>query len=611
LQLFRRLLCPITILILVGLSQLHCGGGHTATPPQAPAPAITSFTATKNLISAGTSTTLTAEFTGGTGLVSNGVGSITSGTPISTGNLTTTTIFILTVTNATGSTATQAVLVSVVPNAVITAFSVAKPTITNGTGTTLSYAFTGGTGIITPGIGAVTSGGTTNVSPTTATTYTLTVTDPAGGTVTQGVSIAVLPYAHITSFTATPSLIAPGSSSVLTAVFENGLGALDHNLGTITSSGAGLGTGALTATTTYTLVVTNSVGDPVSATATVTIGTVGSFAPTGAMGTGRHDHSATLLPNGKVLVAGGVLEEGASGFFNIIASAELYDPATKTFTATGTMGTARSYHTETLLQNGKVLVTGGNAGTVSAEVYEPSTGTFTPTGFMRTARSGHKATLLPNGKVLVTGGKNLPSVYANTSAELYDPATGLFSDTGSMGDARSNHMATLLPNSKVLIVGGYNGSAYLASAEIYDPSTETFAATGAMSTGTDGITAPLLPNGKVLVVSSGGAELYDPSTRTFAATGPRITAGSGGLTLLQTGMVLLVTNVGGYDSASAEVYVPVTGTFTTTGSPGAVYRGHTATLLQSGKVLLAGGSYGVMVTQSDRSAKLYDPTTLQ
>src|SRR5215831_12305977 len=129
------------------------------------------------------------------------------------------------------------------------------------------------------------------------------------------------------------------------------------------------------------------------------------------------------------------------------------DPATGTWTATGSLGTARDNHTATLLSNGKVLVAGGTNLSEpflrSAEIYDPATGTWTATGSMVIKRKSHTATLLPNGKVLVVGGYN-GSNGSLRSAELYDPAAGTWTSTGSLGQPRNFHTATLLPSGKVL-----------------------------------------------------------------------------------------------------------------------------------------------------------------
>jgi hypothetical protein len=248
----------------------------------------------------------------------------------------------------------------------------------------------------------------------------------------------------------------------------------------------------------------------------------GAFESTGSMAEARGGHTATLLSNGKVLIAGG----GDSGGFTLpyygtsSRTAELYDPATGEFTPTGSMVTARYGHTSVLLKNGKVLIVGGVESGDSlfqtiptAELYDPAAGTFTPTGSLAVARAGHTATVLSDGKVLITGGltdTNDPASSTST-AEIYDPSTRTFSTTGEMGEARAGHTATLLPNGTVLIAGG-GLSSPIAFAEIYDPSTGTFAPTGSMETGRVWHSATLLQNGKVLVAGGGyflsSAELY-------------------------------------------------------------------------------------------------------
>jgi large repetitive protein len=336
---------------------------------------------------------------------------------------------------------------------------------------------------------------------------------------------------------------------------------------------------------------------------------VGVFTWTSPSYEGHEGHTATLLTNGAVLIAGGYTpdnyESGLPPEFSV--DPELYYPASDTWVPSSELREFLLQHTATLLTNGQVLVAGGD-NLSSAELYDPATGLWTATGSLATARGSHTATLLPNGKVLVAGGDGTNNS-ALASAELYDPATGHWTATGSLGAARAGHTATLLPNGKVLVVGGGD-----IRAELYDPVTGVWTYTGSLVTARAGHTATLLPNGKVLVAGGDGtnnsalasAELYDPATGHWAATGSlgaaryRHTA-----TLLPNGNVLVV---GGNGSVSfAELYDPTTGAWLPTGSLGADGPlDHTATLLANGQVLVAGGFYdGVMVV----GGVLYDSGT--
>jgi hypothetical protein len=301
------------------------------------------------------------------------------------------------------------------------------------------------------------------------------------------------------------------------------------------------------------------------------------FAPTGSMAAARQYHTATLLASGKVLVAGG------SG----LASTELFDPGTGTFSASGDMGAARSGHTATLLNNGKVLIAGGQDATgvnlATAELYDPAAGTFSSTGSMTTGREFPTATLLADGRVLVTGGYIGPGATATATAEVYDPTAGMFSPVGDMGTDRSAHTATLLGDGRVLIAGGAT-----AAAELFDPKSKTFSATGPLQFARIYPTATVLASGKVLVAGGEAtAELYDPASGTFSETGPMETPRiNHTATLLSNGKVLVT---GGTVSA-AELFDPASVNFTRTADLTTARAWHTATRLTNGQVLVTGGA---------------------
>ena len=261
----------------------------------------------------------------------------------------------------------------------------------------------------------------------------------------------------------------------------------------------------------------NGIGGPLAAAELYDPATDTFAATTGSMITARFLHTATLLNDGTVLITGGLDPSGCRR--NFVTSAEIYDPATNSFTLlSNSMTTMRSFHTATLLGSGKVLIAGGS-GTASAELYDPVTKTFTSAGNMAVARAGHAATLLKDGKVLLSGGADNFEATSSNSAEIYDPGTGNFTATNSMTGARSLHSATLLNNGQVLIAGGsgffYLGgqSDSLSSAELFDPATGSFAATADMTAIRESHTATLLTNGQVLVVGGSDGTLgYSPTT---------------------------------------------------------------------------------------------------
>ena len=290
------------------------------------------------------------------------------------------------------------------------------------------------------------------------------------------------------------------------------------------------------------------------------------------MAVARDSGTAVLLQNGRVLVAGGRDSNSSP-----LASAELYDPATETWTATGSLVTGRWSHTATLLADGKVLVAGGVQRPRERGLYDPATGTWTATGSLDKARTAHTATFLADGKVLVVGGFGNSGVLA--SAELYDPVTGTWTRTAPLVHGRANHVATLLPDGKVLVAGGNNaaGTIYFAEAEIYDPASGTWSETGRLAVeGRDGPRLTLLLNGLVLV--AGGQSLWHSRRArnymirqaehgALPARSRIRTIWGHTATLLPNGAVMVTGGISTYIVANVEIYNPNKGTWSSTGEP--------------------------------------------
>ncbi|MEP6569531.1 MAG: kelch repeat-containing protein [Acidobacteriota bacterium] len=340
-----------------------------------------------------------------------------------------------------------------------------------------------------------------------------------------------------------------------------------------------------------------------------------SWSYTGSLNRGRREHTATLLPDGKVLVVGGRFFSCSPLCGGItLNSAELYDSATGVWSNTGSLNQPRLFHQAILLANGQVLVAGGihHSGTniltrlSSAELYDPATGKWRPTGSFNRIQGFNQATRLPNGRVLAVG-------YIlddrNIVAELYDPATGTWSNIASPG---ISGITIALPNGKILITDGH-------SAESYDPATEQWSIASASSSNApfyDLHTATLLHNGKILAYGYDyedpgptSAILFDPATGTWSRTADLHPFDYETATLLPSGKVLLT---GGKDCSNpvctgqqaSELYDPTTGTWTLTSQLNTGRTGYTAVLLQNGKVLVAAGA-----GDFDSSAELYNPAT--
>jgi len=466
--------------------------------------------------------------------------------------------------------------------------------------------------------GTIDSAGNYTPPPNGAGTFNILATSQADSVAT-GVAVVVVPLPQVTinppaitvhpdgtqTFAATLSGLT--NTAVKLTVQEMGGGQI-NSAGLYTAPAAGGFYHVVAASAEETAVTA-------SATVTVTASTSG-FTPTGSLNEPRGLHTATLLPNGKVFVAYGSNSSSyaeATGYVGL-TSIEVYDPGSGTFTeiveddGVGIFG-----HTATLLPNGNVLLAGGFVNSIwdyggstsdnGAGLYNSATGVFSATGSMTANRGDHTATVLASGKVLIAGGADSdPTGTGLASAELYDPSAGTFTTTGSMAVGRFLHTATLLQNGKVLVVGGAltSTSDPVASAELYDPATGIFTPTGAMTTGREQHTATLLADGRVLIAggtTSTGAgglqptatvEVYDPSTGSFSVSGSMAVARSlHTATLLPSGKVLVAG--GGDDNSTAEIYDPASGSFSITGGMEIGRSGHTATLLTNGSVLVAGG----------------------
>ncbi|HEX9097819.1 MAG TPA: kelch repeat-containing protein [Candidatus Dormibacteraeota bacterium] len=342
----------------------------------------------------------------------------------------------------------------------------------------------------------------------------------------------------------------------------------------------------------------------------------GAWSSVASMGVGRGYHTATLLPNGKVLVVAG-------SDVRILASAQLYDPRTRTWSSAGMLSTPRTLHTATLLKSGKVLVVGGSpvqpyylGSLASAELYDPQTNSWTSAASMHTPRSDHTATLLADGRVLVVGGIDASNDVSGTvlsSAELYDPVTNRWAMAAPMPLARAKHRAILLPDHRVLILGGTD-TAYvptgsdLRSAALYDPASQSWSSVASMKYARTFPTATLLPDGRVLVVGDDGvnertAEIFDPQTDGWSPVpDPRVGRAEHVAVGLNNGTVLVA---GGVGETSAQLFDWRRNAWTNAGALTVDRASATATLLPDGRVLIAGGFGDRSVPWA--SAEVYDP----
>jgi hypothetical protein len=286
------------------------------------------------------------------------------------------------------------------------------------------------------------------------------------------------------------------------------------------------------------------------------------WSATTGMQSPRGNHTSTLLPDGKILIAGGT--NGP----NVLATSELFDPISMTYSAAGTLREPRDLHTATLLPNGKVLVAGGfttnstsTGPTSGSEIYYPETRSWVPTSSMSTPRDNHTATLMGDGNVLVVGGYAGGSYLS--SAQIYFSTAAAWRTIAPMNVARALHGVTLLQDGRILVSGGINATGVQGSVEIYDPVAGSWSLAKCM-------------NGGVGAACAGGVGV--------------VRAHSHRMTLLLDGRVLLT---GGNDGSGevdlSSIYDPLANAWTNTAALNAGRFGHTASLLANGNVLVAGG----------------------
>jgi hypothetical protein len=528
------LLSTLSLFLLSGA--FGCGGGSSTPPPPPPPPALvaTHFSVTS-------------------------VAAATAGTAIN---------FAVTALDASNNTATAYTGTVQFSSSDAQAVLPASSMLTNGAGNFPVTLKTAGSQTITATdtVSAITgTSKSINVSSGPASHFSVVAPGTAApGTAFNFTVTALDAFSNVaTGYSGTAHFTSTDGKAVLPAnsALVNGTGSYPATLNTVSNE-------TITATDTVTPAIngtSNSIAVEVAVAG-------GQFESTGSMETPRYLHTAALLSNGEVLIAGGLSVPTSPP--SPLDTAELFNPASASFTPTGNMTTGRANHKATLLADGSVLITGGgfvDTGVLAtAELFNQSTGIFTPTGSMQTARVDDTATLLSNGKVLIAGGNDGTEDVA--TAELYDPSTGIFTPTGNMTTAREGHTATLLSNGTVLIAGGNGATGDLVTAELFDPATAIFTPTGSLLSVQRFHTATLLNDGTVLL--TGGdysvVVLYDSQE-----CRPRLES-----------------------SRSAELYDPSSGMFAYTSYMVQSRALHTATLLTNGEVLVTGGDQ-LMVSYSN------------
>lgn len=343
-----------------------------------------------------------------------------------------------------------------------------------------------------------------------------------------------------------------------------------------------------------------------------------------AMSTPRANHTATLLPDGTILAAGG------SNGPNLLDSSETFDPLTQTYSLTANrMHDSRDLHSATLLTNGRVLVAGGfsttpvSTGTINgAEIYYPDTRLWVHTQPMSSSRDNHAAVLLPNGNVLVTGGYVDPNGTYLNGSEIYISTAGYWINAAPMTTARALHTATLLPDGRILVMGGLNNTGVQNSVEIYDPAADSWTAKTNMPRRLHGHRATMLPDGRVLTTggNDGSGEvsltfIYNPLTDAWGTSTPMsIPRANHTATLLPNGVVVVAGGAQallGNSLNSVEAYYIASSTWALMGILSTPRAYHATVLGLDGNLYAIGGSNGVTFLDNTNTRYFSDTPDLE
>ena len=549
------------------------------------APVISSFTASRTGVNPGESVTLTPVFSNGNGYI-EGLGPVTSGVSVNTPVLNTTTSYNLVVTNAAGDERRQVITIEVLQPPEITSFTASPSVITTGDGVYLNWSASGNysTATLEPvGVDVLNNRSYTD-SPTTSTNYTLTLSNDAGNIATANVQVLVVPPPVINSFTSSEATSTFRGSVLLTADYEFGTGevfieGLDGTRIEGIEPNIPLDSGELLRNTNFRLKVTNIAGRAVEELLTVPITGPGTFQLTKGepVFPARWRHRAVRLLDGRVFIAGGKI------------TTELFDPVTETYTAGPDLLEYRENFGMALLNDGRVLMVGGyredSTRLLTAEIYDPGTNSITSAGAVpATDMVSPDSATLQDGRVLIV------HTSRGQGVEIFDPLTELFLSAAQLNTIHACTNINLLNDGRVIVIdGSYPVYPHRAS-EIFDPLTESFYLTGAITQSRCYFSSLTLADGRVLIAGGGDEEVetYDPGTGLFVVitTQQYPSSEEGSATQLHNENVLVT----GKDYA-AELFDPLTNSFSLTGGMNYNRRWYTATLLEDGRVLVHGGCH--------------------